>query len=69
MQQRIVLGMGSGRCGTLTLAQVLSRQPGVAVSHEDPPLLPWQPRPGRWAVCSLFCAANGTLVPAAAGRS
>lgn len=39
MQQRIVLGTGSGRCGTLSLARLLSRQPGVACLglKEDPP--------------------------------
>lgn len=42
MNQSIVLGMGSGRCGTFSLARVLGAQEGAAVSHEEPPLLPWR---------------------------
>src|SRR5262245_55888342 len=40
--RRIILGMGSGRCGTRSLAAVLSRQPGTKVTHEAKPLLPWR---------------------------
>jgi hypothetical protein len=54
MGQSIVFGIGSGRCGTLSLAQVLSRQPGVMVSHEDPPLLPWDREPGDYVIRQRF---------------
>jgi hypothetical protein len=37
----IVLGIGTGRCGTLAMSQLFSRQPGVRVMHESPPRLPW----------------------------
>jgi hypothetical protein len=37
----LVLGMGSGRCGTLSLAQLLNNQPNSDVTHERRPLLPW----------------------------
>jgi len=37
----IVLGIGSGRCGTLSLAQLLDKQPNASVTHERRPLLPW----------------------------
>ena len=47
--------MGSGQCGTLSLARLLSRQPGVVVSHEDPPLLPWQ----RIGFCRRYCVGRG----------
>jgi hypothetical protein len=47
MSQRFILGIGSGRCGTLSLAHVLAAQPETQASHEDPPLLPWKPQPGR----------------------
>ncbi|HET6878695.1 MAG TPA: sulfotransferase, partial [Pirellulales bacterium] len=47
MAQRFILGIGSGRCGTLSLAHVLAAQPETHASHEDPPLLPWKPKPGR----------------------
>ena len=37
----IVLGIGSGRCGTLSLAKLLNSQPNSHVTHERRPLLPW----------------------------
>jgi hypothetical protein len=41
MDQRIVLGMGTGRCGMHALAQFLSQQPDFDVTHEEWPLLSW----------------------------
>lgn len=41
MRQQVVLGIGSGRCGTLSLAQLLDAQPIAEVTHERRPLLPW----------------------------
>src|SRR5690606_35389199 len=41
MESRIILGIGSGRCGTRSLADVLERQPGCRVTHEERPLLAW----------------------------
>jgi hypothetical protein len=38
--------MGAGQCGTLLLAQILDKQYDARVSHEQPPLLPWNRRPG-----------------------
>jgi hypothetical protein len=38
--------MGAGQCGTLLLAQILDKQHDARVSHEQPPLLPWNRRPG-----------------------
>lgn len=49
LQRRVVLGTGSGRCGLASLTRLLNSQPGTAVSHEQPPLMPWVPdlsRPG-----------------------
>src|SRR5437667_11423287 len=40
--RRIILGIGSGRCGTRSLANLLNRQPGTRVTHEEPPRLPWR---------------------------
>jgi hypothetical protein len=40
--RRIILGMGSGRCGTRSLASLLDAQPGAKVSHEEHPLLMWR---------------------------
>jgi tetratricopeptide (TPR) repeat protein len=47
---RLVIGIGTGRCGSTSLAKLLERQPGAAVSHERPPRLPWVPKPGRLRV-------------------
>ena len=33
--KRIVLGLGSGRCGTKSLAMLLDMQSGAEVSHEE----------------------------------
>lgn len=41
MSSRIVIGMGTGRCGTHTLAQLLNSQPNCTATHEAAPLLPW----------------------------
>jgi hypothetical protein len=45
-KQRVILGIGTGRCGTHTLAQILSRQPDARVTHEERPLLPWSAEDG-----------------------
>lgn len=44
-----ICGLGTGRCGTKSLATLLSRQPGAAVSHEAHPPLSWcaDPDPAR----------------------
>ncbi len=39
---RLLLVAGTGRCGLLSLVNVLNRQPGAKVSFEEPPLLPWK---------------------------
>jgi len=40
MPVRFVLGVGSGRCGTGTLAELLDKQPGICCSHESC-FIPW----------------------------
>ena len=45
MRRQIILGLGAGQCGTLLLAQILSKQPNTRVTHEEPPLLPWVKEP------------------------
>ncbi len=48
MDNRLLLIVGSGRCGLHSLVNVLNRQPGAKVSFEEPPLLPWKAGdPGR----------------------
>ena len=41
--RRLVLGIGTGRCGSHALAELLNHQPDANVTHEQPPLLDWQP--------------------------
>jgi len=38
---QLVLGIGSGRCGSLSLAKLLDGQAESAVTHETRPLFPW----------------------------
>lgn len=59
LNQHIILGLGSGRCGTLSLAHVLNRQPGVQVSHEERPRLPWKRLPGEWVIRERFARMRG----------
>ena len=54
LNQHIILGIGSGRCGTLSLAHMLNRQPGVQVSHEERPRLPWKRLPGERVIRERF---------------
>ena len=39
---RLVLGIGSGRCGTQSLARLLDQQPAASVTHEITPVLSWK---------------------------
>lgn len=47
MSARIVLGVGTGRCGTTSLARLLDGQENCRVTHEEWPLLPWDDRQPR----------------------
>lgn len=38
----LVIGIGTGRCGTVSLAQLLNAQPRSRVTHEAEPWLPWR---------------------------
>jgi len=42
MATRIVIGTGTGRCGTVTLAKLFGAQLNCISTHEDHPLLPWE---------------------------
>lgn len=39
----LVLGLGSGRCGSTSLARVLAGVENVCATHENPPMLHWSP--------------------------
>ena len=49
MNQHIILGVGTGFCGSRSLARVLNQQPAFQVSVNDARLLPWK-RPAGVAV-------------------
>lgn len=38
----IVIGLGSGRCGTVSLSKLLGSLRGANITHEQRPLLPWK---------------------------
>ncbi|WP_020473443.1 glycosyltransferase family 2 protein [Zavarzinella formosa] len=42
-RQQIVLVVGTGRCGMVSLLELLGRQAGVKATLDEQPLLPWQP--------------------------
>jgi hypothetical protein len=42
---RIVLGIGSGRTGSTSLAAMLATIGGSCCTHENPPLISWTPEP------------------------
>jgi Sulfotransferase family len=42
---RIVLGIGSGRSGSTSLAAMLATIGGSCCTHENPPLISWRPEP------------------------
>jgi hypothetical protein len=40
--KKIIIGLGTGRCGTLSLSHLLNIQPNADVTHERKPILPWK---------------------------
>ena len=38
---QVIIGLGTGRCGTTSLTELLMRQEGVAAMHESRPRLSW----------------------------
>lgn len=40
--KRLILGIGTGRCGSSSLAHLLGTQPGCIATHEAYPVLAWQ---------------------------
>lgn len=41
-KKKIIIGLGTGRCGTLSLSHLLNIQPNADVTHERKPILPWK---------------------------
>ncbi|MBI1374559.1 MAG: hypothetical protein GC159_17720 [Phycisphaera sp.] len=54
MNPKLVIGIGTGRCGTLSLATLLSAQLDVHVGHESRPLLPWNPKDATEDIVARF---------------
>ena len=59
---RLVLGLGTGRCGSVTLTRLLASQPGIEAAHESWSPVAWDGQVGEW-VERIFtkleaCAAN-----------
>ena len=46
-EKRLVFGLGSGRCGTASLAYLMSLQESTLATHELHPVLPWEADLGR----------------------
>jgi hypothetical protein len=43
---KVILVVGSGRCGLASLTHILKQQPHTQATLEEPPLLPWDRAPG-----------------------
>ena len=54
MNQSIILGIGTGRCGTASLAKVLNQQTDAVCSFDEPPLLPWKHTDGARIIRERF---------------
>ena len=53
-KQSIILGIGTGRCGTASLAKILNRQQEAVCSFDEPPLLPWKHTDGPRLIRERF---------------
>lgn len=51
---RLIIGLGTGRSGTVSLSRLLQAQPGANITHELEPLLSWE---GDFAQLALRLAA------------
>lgn len=40
-QKKLIFGIGTGRCGTVSLCELLNNQEESNFTHEERPLLPW----------------------------
>jgi len=52
----LIIGLGTGRCGTHSLVDVLNAQGSVQVVHEDKPILHWNPKREPSGVIGRFQA-------------
>ncbi|MCB1038849.1 MAG: hypothetical protein KDA94_04860 [Acidimicrobiales bacterium] len=61
---RLVIGLGTGRCGTHSLADLLAAQPGTVAMHQPAPCLPWHVDFGWYRDVNDLIAAQGPAVVA-----
>jgi hypothetical protein len=54
MKQAVILVIGAGRCGMMSLQVILNKQAGVQVSYEEPPYLPWNRPRGERTIRERF---------------
>ena len=47
---RLVLGLGTGRCGSTSLTHLVASIRGACATHENPPLIHWRPRRAQIAM-------------------
>lgn len=62
MSVKFVIGLGSGRCGTASLAKLIRSQRGGYAPHEMRPILPWEPSTG-WDPMLRLQAIQKTCFP------
>lgn len=65
--QRLVIGLGTGRCGTHSLADLLALQPDTTALHQPKPCLPWHIDYGWYGEVAPLVAAQPTGVVALVG--
>src|SRR5437867_2840197 len=51
---RIILVIGTGRCGLVSMLNLLSQQPKTKATLEESPLLPWQRQAGDRVIRERF---------------
>lgn len=51
---KIVLVVGSGRCGLVSMVALLNQQPRTKATLEEPPVLPWKRDPGERVMRERF---------------
>lgn len=62
-RKRVVIGLGTGRCGTHSLDGLLSCQPGTTSLHQPKPCLPWQTDYGWYrGVVDLVASIDSPVV-------
>ena len=50
IDKQLIIGLGTGRCGTMSLSKLLTKQPHFHVTHEHGEILPWLITPERFDV-------------------